>query len=66
MKCGWSKVWDLKVITYLIGRTNKAIMFTALSQADIRLGLLSSERKRGLKSGTILWLVLGISLEDEQ
>jgi hypothetical protein len=41
-------------------------MFTAPSQADIRLGLIFSERKKGLKSGTIMWLVLGITLEDEQ
>ncbi|KAF8463731.1 hypothetical protein DFH94DRAFT_686719 [Russula ochroleuca] len=38
----------------------------APSQADIRLGLTSSEQKKGLRCGTITWLVLGISLEDEQ
>jgi hypothetical protein len=42
------------------------INFTAPSQADIRLGLTSNENKKGLKSGTITWLVMGISLEDEQ
>jgi hypothetical protein len=40
--------------------------FIAPSQADIRLDLTSSERKKGLKSGSITWIVLGISLEDEQ
>ena len=44
----------------------KAVIFVAPSQADIRLGLTSSERKKGLKSGTITWLVMGLSLEDEQ
>jgi hypothetical protein len=44
----------------------EAFTFIAPSQADIRLGLTSSERKKGLKSGTITWLVMGISLEDEQ
>jgi hypothetical protein len=42
------------------------INLTAPSQADIRLGLTSNENKKGLKSGTITWLVMGISLEDEQ
>ena len=40
--------------------------FIAPSQAEIRLDLTSDERKKGLKSGSITWLVLGISLEDEQ
>jgi hypothetical protein len=43
-----------------------SFIFTALSQADIRLGLTSNEGKKGLKSGTITRLVMGISLEDEQ
>ena len=42
------------------------VFFIAPSQADIRLDLTSSEHKKGLKSGSITWLVLGISLEDEQ
>jgi hypothetical protein len=42
------------------------IKYTAPSQADIRLALTSNEKKKGLKSGTITWLVMGISLEDEQ
>ena len=44
----------------------EAFTFIAPSQADIRLCLTSSERKKVLKSGTITWLVMGISLEDEQ
>jgi hypothetical protein len=41
-------------------------ILTAPSQADIRLALTSSEGKKGLRSGTITWLVMGMSLEDEQ
>jgi hypothetical protein len=44
----------------------KMFSFIVPSQADIRLDLTSNERKEGLKSGSITWLVLGISLEDEQ
>ena len=42
------------------------VFFIASSQADIQLDLTSSEHKKGLKSGSITWLVLGISLKDEQ
>ena len=42
------------------------VFFIAPSQADIQLDLTSSEHKKGLKSGSITWLVLGISLKDEQ
>jgi hypothetical protein len=38
----------------------------APSKADIQLMLTTKEKKSGLKSGSIAWLAMGISLEDAQ
>jgi hypothetical protein len=62
----WNKVRKHKVLVSGIKIVHSVINFTAPSQADIRLGLTLNEKKKGLKSGAITWLVMGISLEDEQ
>ena len=60
------EVDEEKGMSFCVFARNGLISFKAPTIAEIRLKLTKTEKKKGLKTGTVAWLTSGMNIEQTQ